>query len=178
MNTLSFSVYVESPILRAALDTACRAHGIHSFALLNEKSGADLTIDDLEHPVRLGGVMDYLIKAAKDQMARLPDPLHVPGGVFTAQALFFVGEEGSEKTDQHISMTGKETALIRALYHAPGQFLSRSALLSEIWGYVPDVESHTLETHIYRLRQKIETDKSNPRIILTAENGYRLNTGE
>lgn len=175
MNTPSFSVYVESPILRAALDTACRVNGICSFALLNEESGADLTIDDLEHPVRLGAVMDYLIKAAGDQMTRLPDPLSVPGGAFTAQAMFFTRAAGGEPEGQ-ISMTGKETALIRALYHAPTRFLSRAALLSEIWGYVPDVESHTLETHIYRLRQKIETDKSSPRIILTAENGYRLNT--
>lgn len=175
MNTPSFSVYVESPILRVALTTACAAQGVHSFTVLDQERGADLTIDDLEHPVRLGAVMDYLIKAAGDQMTRLPDPLSVPGGAFTAQAMFFTRAAGSGPEGQ-ISMTGKETALIRALYHAPTRFLSRAALLSEIWGYVPDVESHTLETHIYRLRQKIETDKSSPRIILTAENGYRLNT--
>ncbi len=70
-------------------------------------------------------------------------------------------------------LTAKEVDILRHLQRNGGP-VSKQALLSEVWGYNPSVSSHTLETHIYRLRQKIEVDPYAARLLLTAEGGYRL----
>lgn len=73
-----------------------------------------------------------------------------------------------------IKLTEKETAILRYLYRAGECVVARDTLLAEVWGYNANVTTHTLETHIYRLRQKIETDPSVARILLTEPGGYRL----
>jgi DNA-binding response OmpR family regulator len=65
-------------------------------------------------------------------------------------------------------------AILRFLYRADQQVVGRDVLLAEVWGYNTDVNTHTLETHIYRLRQKIESNPSRPRILVTEPDGYRL----
>ena len=70
-------------------------------------------------------------------------------------------------------LTAKEVDILRHLQRNGGT-VSKQVLLSEVWGYNPSVSSHTLETHIYRLRQKIEADPYSARLLLTAEGGYRL----
>jgi len=70
-------------------------------------------------------------------------------------------------------LTAKEVDILRHLQRNGGA-VSKQALLSEVWGYNPSVSSHTLETHIYRLRQKIEVDPYAARLLLTADGGYRL----
>lgn len=75
---------------------------------------------------------------------------------------------------QKIRLTEKETAIIRFLFRAKSEVVSREVLLREVWGYNANVTTHTLETHIYRLRQKIETDPSSARILVTEAGGYRL----
>jgi len=49
-------------------------------------------------------------------------------------------------------------------------------LLDEVWGCNSEVTSHTLETHIYRLRQKMEVDPANCRLLQTVPGGYWLNS--
>jgi DNA-binding response OmpR family regulator len=71
-------------------------------------------------------------------------------------------------------LTQKETAILRYLYRAGQRPVSREALLQEIWGYNPSVTTHTLETHIYRLRRKIEKDASNPSVLVTVGGAYEL----
>lgn len=79
------------------------------------------------------------------------------------------------KTGQKAKLTQKEYHLLFALYHAPDFWMSKQALLETIWGHVAELETHTLETHIYRLRQKIETNPSKPDLFINDNQGYYLN---
>ena len=78
------------------------------------------------------------------------------------------------ETDRKVRLTEKETNILKYLYRAGGKPVARDELLNEVWGYNANVRTHTLETHIYRLRQKIEQDPSNARLLLTETGGYRL----
>jgi DNA-binding response OmpR family regulator len=71
-------------------------------------------------------------------------------------------------------LTEKEAAIIKFLYRADQKVVTRDTLLEEVWGYNSGVTTHTLETHVYRLRQKIEKDPSNATIIVTESGGYKL----
>lgn len=73
-----------------------------------------------------------------------------------------------------IRLTEKETSILKFLYRSGESVVSRDVLLHEVWGYNAGVTTHTLETHIYRLRQKIEKDPSNAEILVTESGGYRL----
>lgn len=80
--------------------------------------------------------------------------------------------------DQHNNktrLTEKETEILTFLYCTKDQIISRETLLKKIWGYNENVVTHTLETHIYRLRQKIEKNPSHAQILIADNNGYRLN---
>lgn len=80
-----------------------------------------------------------------------------------------------QKKGHRIHLTEKETAILKYLYRAGGQPVERDVLLHEVWGYHASVTTHTLETHIYRLRQKIEPDHGRAGILLTEGGGYCLN---
>ena len=76
--------------------------------------------------------------------------------------------------DKKIRLTEKETNILKYLYRAGGKPVARDELLAEVWGYNAAVTTHTLETHIYRLRQKVEPDPAHARLLLTDAGGYRL----
>lgn len=76
--------------------------------------------------------------------------------------------------NRRIRLTEKEAAILKFLYRAGERPVARQVLLNEVWGYNAAVTTHTLETHIYRLRQKIEPDPSNARLLVTEGGGYRL----
>ena len=79
------------------------------------------------------------------------------------------------KNDGHkIKVTEKELAILKFLFGVRDKVISRDVLLHEVWGYNSGVTTHTLETHIYRLRQKIERDPSNAELLVTEPGGYRL----
>lgn len=73
-----------------------------------------------------------------------------------------------------IRLTAKEVEVLKFLHRADGRPVTKHTLLMEVWGYSDAVNSHTLETHIWRLRQKIEHDPSNARLILSNRDGYLL----
>ena len=73
-----------------------------------------------------------------------------------------------------VRLTEKEAAIIKYLYRADQKVVTRDVLLEEVWGYNSGVTTHTLETHVYRLRQKIERDPSNAEILVTESGGYKL----
>ncbi len=77
-------------------------------------------------------------------------------------------------TKQKVRLTEKETSILKYLYRSGATVVARETLLGEVWGYNAGVTTHTLETHVYRLRQKIETDPSNAEILVTEPGGYRL----
>lgn len=78
-----------------------------------------------------------------------------------------------DEASKKIRLTEKETNILKYL-HRSGETVPRETLLHEVWGYNPAVTTHTLETHIYRLRQKIEVDPSRARLLVTESGGYRL----
>jgi len=76
--------------------------------------------------------------------------------------------------NRKIRLTEKETSILKFLYRAGDQVIGRDVLLHEVWGYNAGVTTHTLETHIYRLRQKIEADPSHAQLLVTEAGGYKL----
>ncbi len=76
--------------------------------------------------------------------------------------------------NRRIRLTEKESAILKFLFRAGAKPVARQVLLNEVWGYNAAVTTHTLETHIYRLRQKIEPDPANARLLITEGGGYRL----
>lgn len=80
----------------------------------------------------------------------------------------------TEEDGNKVRLTEKETAIVKYLYRAEQKVIGRDELLAEVWGYNSGVTTHTLETHIYRLRQKIEKDPSNARLLVTEGGGYKL----
>ena len=78
------------------------------------------------------------------------------------------------RNNEIIKLTEKEVALIKYLYKAKDKIVSKNELLQEVWGYSPEVTTHTIETHIYRLRQKVEHEDAAAQIILTSDGGYQL----
>ena len=81
----------------------------------------------------------------------------------------------NKRNKEVVKLTEKEVAVIKYLYKAKDKIVSRQELLQEVWGYSPEVSTHTIETHIYRLRQKVEHEDESAQLIVTTEGGYRLN---
>jgi DNA-binding response OmpR family regulator len=81
-----------------------------------------------------------------------------------------------DEDQRKIRLTEKETDILRYLYRVAGKTVTREELLGEIWGYNAQVTTHTLETHMYRLRQKLEPNPGVSRYLITEANGYSLQT--
>ncbi|HCU58694.1 MAG TPA: hypothetical protein DIC64_01800 [Alphaproteobacteria bacterium] len=79
------------------------------------------------------------------------------------------------KTGEKVKLTEREVSMILYLHKMKGQTTSKTEFLQEVWGYNPDASTHTIETHVYRLRQKIEKDQNWPELISTENGGYKLN---
>jgi len=88
---------------------------------------------------------------------------------FKPASKLLIDEKGSK-----IRLTEKETSILKFLYRSGEKVITRDVLLHEVWGYNAGVTTHTLETHIYRLRQKIEKDPSNAELLVTETGGYKL----
>jgi DNA-binding response OmpR family regulator len=130
------------------------------------------------------GANDYIAKPFRlnELLARLRAQLRVFDN--SEDAVFLVGPYTfrpsakllmEQARNRKIRLTEKESAILKYLYRAGGKPVGRQILLNEVWGYNSAVTTHTLETHIYRLRQKIEPDPTNARLLLTEGGGYRLN---
>ncbi len=135
--------------------------------ILGLESGAN---DYIVKPFRLG-VLLARIRAQLRQHEQSEDAVFTigPYSFRPAAKLMVDGENG-----QKVRLTEKETSILKYLYRTGDKVVGRDVLLNEVWGYNAGVTTHTLETHIYRLRQKIEATPSDAKILVTASDGYRL----
>jgi len=141
-------------------------HDTDSDTILGLESGAN---DYVAKPFRFA-VLLARIRAQLRQHETSEDAVFSVGPYSFRPGAKMMVDGNSKK----IRLTEKETAILRFLYRAGQQPVSRETLLQEVWGYNSGVTTHTLETHIYRLRQKIERDAANPEILMTESGGYKL----
>jgi DNA-binding response OmpR family regulator len=135
-------------------------------AILGLESGAN---DYVNKPFRFA-VLLARIRAQLRQHEASDDAIFQIGQyTFRPSSKHLVNDKGAK-----LRLTEKETAILRFLYRAGPQVVSREILLREVWGYNANVTTHTLETHIYRLRQKIERDPANAQLLVTDAGGYKL----
>ena len=134
--------------------------------ILGLDSGAnDYVTKPFKFPVLLAR-----IRAQLRQHEQSEDAVFTVGPyTFKPSAKMLLTEDGKK-----IRLTEKETNILKYLYRANDAVVARDVLLHEVWGYNAAVTTHTLETHIYRLRQKVELDPSNATLLVTESGGYRL----
>jgi DNA-binding response OmpR family regulator len=126
--------------------------------------------DYVTKPFRIGVLLARL-RAHLRQHEQSEDAVFTIGPyTFQPGAKLLLETESGRK----VRLTEKEAAILRYLYRAGKRTTGRDTLLHEVWGYHPGVTTHTLETHIYRLRQKIEQDPANAQLLVTEPGGYRL----
>lgn len=162
-----------------AVCIAMRQNGVKSpIVMLSKIDADDATILALD-----AGANDYVTKPFRVNvlMARLRARIRETEQ--SEHAIFQIGHYSfrpidksmhDNRNEQKIRLTEKETAIVKFLYLASDGVVSRDTLLGEVWGYNVGVTTHTLETHVYRLRQKIEEDPSNALILVTEPTGYRI----
>ncbi len=134
--------------------------------ILGLESGAN---DYVTKPFRFS-VLLARVRAQLRQHEQSEDAVFTIGHyTFRPATKTLVDEAGAK-----VRLTEKETSILKYLYRAGEKVVTREVLLHEVWGYNAGVTTHTLETHIYRLRQKIEKDPSNAELLLTEMGGYKL----
>lgn len=145
--------------------------------LLTAQAGDADTILGLE-----SGANDYVTKPFRFAVLLARIRAHLRQFEHSEDATFPIGRftfRPSQKllqsaSGEKVRLTEKETAILKYLYRAGERAVPRQQLLSEVWGYNSGVTTHTLETHVYRLRQKIERDPGHAEVLLTDAGGYRL----
>jgi DNA-binding response OmpR family regulator len=128
------------------------------------------------------GANDYVLKPFKFSVLLARIRAHLRSHEASEDAVYRVGgyefRPGMrvliDADQKKVRLTDKEAAILRYLYRSGEKPVGRDELLREVWGYNANVTTHTLETHIYRLRQKIEADAQTPKLLITETGGYRL----
>lgn len=135
-----------------------------------ESSDIKIVIGDksigVKLPVRLGTVLDVIQKevlsSASSKNIYMGDHILKPRDLLLVQP------------DKETVLTEKERDILLCILGEPSHMISKEGLLQKVWGYGENIETHTLETHIYRLRQKIEENPATPTFLVTTEDGYKL----
>jgi len=136
-------------------------------AILGLDAGAN---DYVTKPFRLGVLLARLRAHLRQHESSEDAVFTISHYTFQPAMKLLVADE----TGQKVRLTEKETAILKFLYRANGELVSRETLLTDVWGYNANVTTHTLETHVYRLRQKIEKNPAQAEILVTEPGGYRL----
>ncbi|MBL8573220.1 MAG: response regulator transcription factor [Hyphomicrobiaceae bacterium] len=142
------------------------AHDADADTVLGLEAGAN---DYVTKPFRFAVLLARIRAQLRQHEASDDATFQIGGYTFRPGAKQLVDAKGGK-----LRLTEKETAILRFLYRAGGQVVTRDRLLRDVWGYNAAVTTHTLETHIYRLRQKIERDPANAQLLLTDAGGYKL----
>ena len=145
--------------------------------MLTAQDSEEDTVESLE-----AGANDYVTKPFKFAILLARIRAHLRSHEASEDAIFQIGpytfRPGAKllvaETGSKLKLTEKETAILRFLYRAGRAVVGRETLLAEVWGYNAQVTTHTLETHIYRLRQKIEPNPAVAAILVTEGGGYKL----
>jgi len=141
-------------------------HDTDSDTILGLEAGAN---DYVTKPFRFA-VLLARIRAQLRQHEQSEDATFSVGPyTFKPSQKLLIDQRGAK-----VRLTEKEASIIKYLYRADQKVVTRDVLLEEVWGYNSGVTTHTLETHVYRLRQKIERDPSNAEILVTESGGYKL----
>jgi Response regulators consisting of a CheY-like receiver domain and a winged-helix DNA-binding domain len=155
-----------------------RADGVSSpIIMLTGQDGETETVMGLD-----AGANDYVTKPFRFQVLLARIRAQLRSAEQSEDAVFSIGPYEfrpaakvlMDNKGKKIRLTEKETNILKYLYRAGTKAVSREELLAEVWGYNAGVTTHTLETHIYRLRQKIEPEPGQARLLLTDAGGYRL----
>jgi DNA-binding response OmpR family regulator len=141
-------------------------HDSDSDTILGLEAGAN---DYITKPFRFAVLLARVRAQLRQHEASEDAVFNVGHFTFRPASKLLVSEKGSK-----VRLTEKETAILRFLYRSGQKPVSREVLLQEVWGYNSGVTTHTLETHIYRLRQKIEKDPSSASLLVTEGGGYKL----
>ena len=128
------------------------------------------------------GANDYVLKPFKFSVLLARIRAHLRSHEASEDAVYRIGHYEFrpamrllvDPAQKKIRLTDKEASILRYLYRSGEKPVGREELLREVWGYNANVTTHTLETHIYRLRQKIEPDAQSPKLLITETGGYRL----
>jgi DNA-binding response OmpR family regulator len=128
------------------------------------------------------GANDYVLKPFKFSVLLARIRAHLRSQEASEDAVYRIGSFDFrpgmrvliDAEQRKIRLTDKEAAILRYLYRSGQRPVGREELLREVWGYNANVTTHTLETHIYRLRQKIEPEAQSPKLLITETGGYRL----
>ncbi|PLX36586.1 MAG: DNA-binding response regulator [Hyphomicrobiales bacterium] len=141
-------------------------HDTDSDTILGLEAGAnDYVVKPFKFAVLLARLRAHLRQYEQSEDATFS----IGPYTFRPSAKLLLNERGAK-----IRLTEKETSILKFLYRAGEKPVTRDVLLHEVWGYNSGVTTHTLETHIYRLRQKIEADPSNAELLVTEAGGYKL----
>ena len=137
-----------------------------SDTILGLDAGAN---DYIAKPFKFGVLLARL-RAQLRQHEQSEDAVFTIGRfTFKPASKLLVDDKGAK-----VRLTEKETSILKYLFRAGEKVVTREVLLHEVWGYNAGVTTHTLETHIYRLRQKIEKDPANAELLITETGGYKL----
>lgn len=140
--------------------------------ILFSGQGQGTSLRQIVVPFRAGQLIDNLSRLMRGSNHYWPEE-HIPIGPYKLSMQDGLLEKGGGSNDP-LYLTEKERDILYFLHKAEGKPVDRKNLLNFVWQYAENVETHTLETHIYRLRQKIEKDPAVPEILLKDEKGYRL----
>ena len=175
-------ILIDSSLADVSLSNLCkniRQEGVRSpIILVAEELGEDVAIVALD-----AGANDYVLKPFKINVLVAKIRSNIRQFEQSEFAILRFGRFSFKPGDkillnnsskEEVRLTDKETAIIKLLYLSGGEVVTRATLLEEVWGYNTTLTTHTLETHIYRIRQKVGNASSGQDFIATEAEGYRM----
>ena len=175
-------ILIDSSLADVSLSNLCkniRQEGVRSpIILVAEERGEDVAIAALD-----AGANDYVLKPFKINVLVAKIRSNIRQFEQSEFAILRFGRFSFKPGDkillnnsskEEVRLTDKETAIIKLLYLSGGEVVTRATLLEEVWGYNTTLTTHTLETHIYRIRQKVGNASSGQDFIATESEGYRM----